>query len=240
MSSSLKYTLPKSWDEVSPGDFVDLVSILESGVEKEKGLMQMLWIMSGLSDVAFSSIDYQEHVERFDELEWYETLAWHRSFLPQMEFKRTPYKGPADNLANFNLDQFIMAEHFLKQYTEHKKPEDLNRLVSVLYQTGPFLLEDVEKRYPVFEGLDQHLQNAAYYNYLGLREHKRTSGRYPGVFGKGGDTVQSTLNAWDVLKDDLAGSKFGPVATVGLSELDLVLVHFQNLAEKADKVKLNK
>ena len=236
-----EYTLPKGWHELSRAQFIDVAHIVCKGELQRVAWTKIIWILSGLKPKDFIRIEEAEHLKHIPELQWVTKFEFtgNESMLPFIMHRFQLCAGPQQGLRNFSFDQFVCAYQQLQAHHKEKDDASLNRLMSILYNRKEFLFEQMEENYLRFATLERNIKNAAYINFLALVNG--FAKLYPLSHGsKGVNLLQSALNPWDKLGDELAGDKFGLRANVGITNVHYIFIHLENNEEKRIQHEFNK
>lgn len=223
--------LPQSWEELNLRQFTDVAHIFLKKCSEYERNMKLLWALSGLSAEEFTEEDPEEWEKRFPELDFLKEIKFQKSFVPEAGI----YKGPEDELNNFSFNQLVTSFVFFDQYKKTQQPEDLDKLLSVLYLEGDFDKKNYADNFSRFALANEDFKKTAYLNYFGLRQH--FAELYPAVFSNTEEETASysKLNPWDRLVDDLAGPKFGKKSEVGENNAHEIFIHLQNIEERRNE-----
>jgi hypothetical protein len=235
--------LPKDWDQLSQTQFKDIATILHSSKDWFEGEIKLLWILSNLKPRQFCQFEPEELAPLLEEIEWLKELYIHKSFFPKIKKRFKKFHGPENIFQNFTFDQFSLTEEYYLQFLDSQNITDLDAMISCMYLNKRFLVKDFkfaplfnidtyEHHLKRFANIHPNLKSAIFINYTGMRNYFQSM--FPACFtkGKGSKASFTVLHHADVLKDDLAGNKFGSITEVGNQKVHVLFTHLQNIEEK--------
>lgn len=255
-----EFTFPGAWEELTPMQLGQMVLLRSSGVHESAIRYRMLRTLASIPKRLFHRMNMgdvmefvpgnggQVHVVK--ELNYLFTdPVFEKSLVPEFKLASSRsvagirvggsvrWQGPKNQLKNFTVLQFAMADHCLQVLQTSKTTESLNNFLGATY-LPEVLVKDkdgerlevqkwdskgIEPRGLELSVLPLHLKLAAVFNYQAVRAALPL--RFPHTFGKRkGDDPMPDFGI-DGLIEGIAGDKFGTVDVAGDKPLHPALIN---------------
>lgn len=258
-----EFTFPGAWNELTPMQLGQVVLLRSSGVHETAVRYRMLRLLAGIPKRLFERMamgDVMEfvpgnggHVYVVKELNYLFTdPVFEQSLVPEFKLSnhrrlggvRLPgsvrWQGPKNQLKNFSVIQFAMADHCFTVLQSSKTPEALHNFLGCTYHPDgeAWTRDGIEQRGRALSVLPLHLKLAAVFNYQAVRAALPL--RFPKTFGKRKDDEVFPDFGIDGLIEGIAGEKFGTVDVAGDKPLHPALINCERaMIAKAEMDKLN-
>lgn len=239
--------------EVTGTAFIKLSGLMHAKMNKLKGSLKALQILSGLSIFAFWRLPAEVKMNALEHVQWVFD-DWQLTGQPLPVYKN--FYGPKAELDNVQLLEFYCSELF---YSQHLAGEDaaLDKLIAVLYRKGkPFYNSqkdiDGDIRQPFNDNLVQYnstiikkwpaaVKQAILIFYEGCREKIAADNAKVFSGTGGGDTGSGDADLFAVLRG-LSGGKYGNLKEVEKLNLHTALREMNILIEEQERMEaeLNK
>jgi hypothetical protein len=239
-----EFTFPGAWEELTPLQLGQVVLLRSSGINEDALKYRMLRMLASIPKRLFERMHMGDVIEfvsgklyAIKELNFlFAEPVFEKSLVHEFKLSshrrvagvRLPgtvrWQGPKNQLKNFTVLQFSMADHCLQVLQASKSTEALNNLLGALYhpEGEPWNAAGIEQRGHALSVLPLHLKLAAVFNYQAVRAG--LPALYPHTFGKRKDDDAPDFGI-DGLMEALAGDKFGEVDRVGDKPLTAALIN---------------
>lgn len=237
------HTLPTAWNELSGRQLVYCMVLFSRTMSDARLQLELIRLLSGISPWQFFRAQVSELSEYFYLLDFlFKENTLTKNLLPNHK----DFFGPADDLSNLIVSEYIFAESHYQQYKEQKSIADLNNLCAVLYRPA-------KANYDIETNPDGDVREAFNENLIGYYGSKishwptevklailhfyegcriKLEADNPDVFGGGGDPLKRGILSVAINVAD-AGT-FGDFSKVERLYLQTFLI---GISESMDKVK---
>jgi len=260
-SEIFELSIPASWEELTREQFLYIAkywsawqNLLQHGHSLIKARCGLLIALSGLNTSkqrkrlcrALSFVDLSTDVNILDCTNFvFGELKLTKCLVPTIPvgiFKR--YYGPADKLADLQIDEFSFALHCYTQYSKTGNENFLLKLMAVLYRPknpnykksgelrSEFNNKLVDLHEKVLSKCPDEYKHATYIFFRGCMEMLEK--RYPEVFTRSKETQRSGGSFIDAVIS-MSGGKFGPFSETKKENMHVILKELQELIIKSKK-----
>lgn len=228
------YTFAGSWAELTPEQLGRTLLLRAANLPPESFFPRLLRMLADLPARIAARMCYDDllHVAApgvvhiVQQLQWATTdPVFERSLLPTLAVRGRTWQGPKNQLKNFTVLQFSMADHCVEALRTVRTTEALHNALGALYHPADeaWDAEGIESRGRAMASLPLGIQLAAVFNYQAVRaalpaHFRRTFTRKD----KDDDTPDFGV---DGLVEAIAGDKFGDVDQAGHKRLTYALIN---------------
>ena len=160
---------------------------------------------------------------------------------------RRRYAGPADDLGNMKMNEFVYAEHYFQEWRKNNLIADLNSLIAVIYRPViagkpdfeedpriPFKVHICTKHEKIVATWPLPLRIAIAEMYGSMRRQKIEQN--PRVFSEGEQESESLYGLWSVMRQVAKQGHLGNFNDVEETYVDTVLMELNESLAEADKM----
>lgn len=160
---------------------------------------------------------------------------------------RRVYAGPADDLGNVRMNEFVYAEHYFQQWRNTQQPGHLNSLISILYRPViqnfsahaedvriPFKVHICTQHVKTIEKWPLPLRMAIAEMYGSMRRQKIEEN--PRVFNDSEEGSESLYGLWSVMRQVAKQGHFGKFSDIEETYVDTVLMELNESLAEADRM----
>jgi len=170
---------PENWNEVTAAQLIAVASSYQLKISPHK----FLSVMTGIRPGILRKLDDFQHFNLLHLIEFVnDNKPFHEFILKSVELEGKTFYGSLPQLRKVTFGQFIFADSYFNQFSEHSLPEDLNKFLASLYTpiSGRFKQSYIDKYYPCFEKLGADSKEAILINYMLVKQW--LSVKYPLLF----------------------------------------------------------
>lgn len=259
--------VPQSWDEVPLNIYPNLAQLYLKELPRmtvSDKLVRVLYLLAWSAKDGIDRFDLPHLQQAFKLVEWvFNKVEISINILPEFTHNDIRYLGPDPLLGNMRFGEFVMAETYFLQYWEYKRPETLNKLISVLYRPeGKGAAHEIgnveycgdlrekfnsnltEFRAEELKDLDLSIKDGIYLYYLASRWKAFDS--YPHIFPKKKNQKIDTPKqkapryGWLGTFDDLVGEKGRTAETLENEFVHTTLMSLERGQIKFKEIKKNR
>lgn len=140
--NSRQYSVPECWNELSKKQLLQVIELLyQKNYSPEKTVLKLIKILTGMSWWAFvwapitSKIGKREKTGLEEYLYLTEFLLTENCLTNQLLPEYGGFAGPADDMINLIMDEFVFSESYYNRWAENRKDTGLlDNFIAILYR----------------------------------------------------------------------------------------------------------
>ena len=170
---------PESWNEITAAQLIAVARWYQLKMPVHK----FLSVMTGIRPGIMRKLD---DFQRYNLLQLIEFVSdnkpFHEFILKSVELDGKTFFSPLPQLRKVTFGQFIFIDSYFNRFSDHNRPEDLNKFLASLYTPikGKFKQNYIDNYYPGFEKLEVVSKEAILINYMLVKQW--LSVKYPLLF----------------------------------------------------------
>jgi hypothetical protein len=241
------YIIPTTWNELTGQQLVRVLRVCNRNYTVLVAQVHLFKILMGIRWIKLWWLGPAEIDDKLYLVDWvFEENTLTKNLIP----KYNNFYGPADNLNNLQLCEFIFTEQCYQQFKYNGKDEDLNMLISILYRPPKKLYnrqrnEEGDIRESFNDNLTSlyakkvnrwplSVKEAILFWYEGCRNNLVR--KNPEVFGgTGGDPAKYGL--WSVMRGVAEKAIHGNINQVEKMYVHVFMMELNELVAEADRIK---
>lgn len=250
-----EFSFPSNWNELTKKQFLFIASIWQSlqhltvcGEDLLEARVRMFLALTGKQSLktARRRIEYIFALEGEKQLQLVEltdfifsTLDIKNNKLPVLKYWFKRFAGPTASLGNISIGSFNVAITSFNAYNNTKEEKHLNQLVAALYtrknifgKVAEFNMKAVDKNCQTISKISHAEKMGVWLFFYACLDN--LSLRYKTVFEKKSEGGKSKFGFTSVILA-LSGNKFGPFKETEKTNVHLVMMELENMADKKTK-----
>lgn len=246
------YDVPESWNEMDGKRLTQVMQVIESGMDDEKGILSLF---RALADIPwFQFYLMRERALMDTAVECTEFLFGENTLTRNLIPSYRGLYGPADGLSNMKMAEFCFSEYRYMQYVKESTPENLDLFIAVIYREGKNMFYDyvrnpdgdVRKKFndaisPLLamkiRKWPNHVKRAIVRFYEGARDAKVKANDK--VFGSS-DGQESLYGLWSVMRSVAKEGTFGDFDRVNEQYVDTILMDLNEVVAEAEQIEMDR
>lgn len=249
------FSFPSNWNELTKKQYLFIAAIWQSlqhlvvcGEDILEARVRIFLALTGSQSIrtAKRRIEYIEALDGEKQMELvvltnflFSSLDVKTNKQPVLKYWFKRFAGATDNLGNICIGAFNVAVTSFNAYNNTKDEKYLNQLVAALYsrknlfgKVAEFNMNTVDIDAKVLAKISHAEKIGVWLFFYGCLENFST--RYPAVFEKKSTGGKSKYGFTSVILA-LSGNKFGVFKETEKTNVHLVMMELENMAEKTNK-----
>lgn len=241
------YNIPTTWNELTGKQLVKLLSIFNGSHTLLVAQVQLFKILTG---IRWFKLWWLGPLEIEDKLYLVDWVLQHNTLTKNLLPVLRGYHGPADNLSNLQVCEFIFTEQYYQQFKEEGNQQHLNMLLAILYRPAKpgynkHRNEDGDIREVYNDNITplyarkvarwpSMVKEAILFWYEGCRTNLVNNN--PDVFGGTGGEV-AKYGLWSVMRGVAEKAIHGNINQVEKMYVHVFMMELNELVAEADRIK---